>query len=82
MDAAIVDVPRRELPPDNAVDDYELVDVARGDRVGLSQLFSAPAGRSSSTTSCMAWLRPVGATGAWLLTIGPQSCGQDVGESV
>jgi predicted dithiol-disulfide oxidoreductase (DUF899 family) len=33
---------RRELPADTVVDDYELVDVASGDRVRLSQLFSAP----------------------------------------
>jgi predicted dithiol-disulfide oxidoreductase (DUF899 family) len=33
---------RRELPADTVVDDYQLVDVATGDRVRLSQLFSAP----------------------------------------
>jgi predicted dithiol-disulfide oxidoreductase (DUF899 family) len=33
---------RRKLPADTAVDDYQLVDVASGDRVRLSQLFSAP----------------------------------------
>ncbi len=30
------------LPADTVVDDYELVDVASGDRVRLSQLFTAP----------------------------------------
>jgi predicted dithiol-disulfide oxidoreductase (DUF899 family) len=33
---------RRALPADTVVDDYELVDVASGDRVRLSELFSAP----------------------------------------
>jgi predicted dithiol-disulfide oxidoreductase (DUF899 family) len=33
---------RRRLPTDTVVDDYELVDVASGDRVRLSGLFSAP----------------------------------------
>ena len=33
---------RRRLPTDTVVDDYELVDVASGDRVRLSELFSAP----------------------------------------
>ena len=33
---------RRRLPADTVVDDYELVDVASGDRVRLSELFSAP----------------------------------------
>jgi predicted dithiol-disulfide oxidoreductase (DUF899 family) len=33
---------RRKLPADTAVDDYQLVDVASGDRVRLSELFSAP----------------------------------------
>jgi predicted dithiol-disulfide oxidoreductase (DUF899 family) len=33
---------RRKLPADTVVDDYELVDVASGDRVRLSELFSAP----------------------------------------
>jgi predicted dithiol-disulfide oxidoreductase (DUF899 family) len=33
---------RRRLPTDTAVDDYELVEVSTGDRVRLSQLFSAP----------------------------------------
>jgi predicted dithiol-disulfide oxidoreductase (DUF899 family) len=33
---------RRTLPADTVVDDYQLVDVASGDRVRLSQLFSAP----------------------------------------
>ena len=33
---------RRNLPADTVVDDYELVDVASGDRVRLSQLFTAP----------------------------------------
>lgn len=33
---------RRTLPADTVVDDYELLDVATGDRVRLSQLFSAP----------------------------------------
>jgi predicted dithiol-disulfide oxidoreductase (DUF899 family) len=33
---------RRKLPADTIVDDYELVDVASGDRVRLSGLFSAP----------------------------------------
>jgi len=33
---------RRGLPADTVVDDYELVDVAGGDRVRLSGLFSAP----------------------------------------
>jgi predicted dithiol-disulfide oxidoreductase (DUF899 family) len=33
---------RRTLPTDTVVDDYQLVDVASGDRVRLSQLFSAP----------------------------------------
>jgi predicted dithiol-disulfide oxidoreductase (DUF899 family) len=33
---------RRMLPADTRVDDYQLVDVASGDRVRLSQLFSAP----------------------------------------
>jgi predicted dithiol-disulfide oxidoreductase (DUF899 family) len=33
---------RRKLPADTVVDDYQLVDVANGDRVRLSQLFSAP----------------------------------------
>ena len=33
---------RRKLPADTAVDDYQLVDVASGDGVRLSELFSAP----------------------------------------
>ena len=33
---------RRELPANTIVDDYELADVASGDRVRLSELFSAP----------------------------------------
>lgn len=33
---------RRQLPADTVVDDYELVDVASGDRVRLSGLFSGP----------------------------------------
>src|SRR5260370_12498851 len=33
---------RRKLPSDTVIDDYELVDVASGDRVRLSELFSAP----------------------------------------
>ena len=33
---------RRKLPTDTVVDDYELVDVASGDRVRISELFSAP----------------------------------------
>jgi len=33
---------RRKLPTDTIVDDYQLVDVASGDRVRLSELFSAP----------------------------------------
>ncbi|MFI5284170.1 MAG: DUF899 family protein [Candidatus Dormibacterales bacterium] len=33
---------RRELPAETAVDDYELIDVASGDRVLLSSLFTAP----------------------------------------
>jgi predicted dithiol-disulfide oxidoreductase (DUF899 family) len=33
---------RRTLPADTVVDDYDLVDVASGDSVRLSQLFSAP----------------------------------------
>ena len=33
---------RRKLPADTVVDDYELVDVASGGRVRLSELFSAP----------------------------------------
>ena len=33
---------RRKLPADTVVDDYELVDVASGDHVRLSELFSAP----------------------------------------
>jgi predicted dithiol-disulfide oxidoreductase (DUF899 family) len=33
---------RRTLPADTVVDDYELVDVASGERVRLSELFSAP----------------------------------------
>jgi predicted dithiol-disulfide oxidoreductase (DUF899 family) len=33
---------RRNLPADTVVDDYELVDVTSGNRVRLSQLFSAP----------------------------------------
>jgi predicted dithiol-disulfide oxidoreductase (DUF899 family) len=33
---------RRGLPADTVVDDYELTDVATGDRVLLSELFSAP----------------------------------------
>jgi predicted dithiol-disulfide oxidoreductase (DUF899 family) len=33
---------RRKLPADTVVDDYELTDVASGDRVRLSGLFSAP----------------------------------------
>jgi predicted dithiol-disulfide oxidoreductase (DUF899 family) len=33
---------RRTLPADTVVDDYQLVDVASGDRVRLAQLFSAP----------------------------------------
>jgi len=33
---------RRGLPDDTIVDDYELVDVASGNRVRLSQLFTAP----------------------------------------
>jgi predicted dithiol-disulfide oxidoreductase (DUF899 family) len=33
---------RRQLPADTAVDDYQLVDVASGDRLRLSELFTAP----------------------------------------
>jgi predicted dithiol-disulfide oxidoreductase (DUF899 family) len=33
---------RRKLPADTVVDDYPLIDVASGDRVQLSELFSAP----------------------------------------
>lgn len=33
---------RRHLPADTVVDDYEFTDVATGDRVRLSQLFSSP----------------------------------------
>jgi len=33
---------RRQLPADTLVDDYQLVDVASGDPVRLSQLFTAP----------------------------------------
>jgi predicted dithiol-disulfide oxidoreductase (DUF899 family) len=33
---------RRKLPVTNVVDDYRLVDVASGDRVRLSELFTAP----------------------------------------
>jgi predicted dithiol-disulfide oxidoreductase (DUF899 family) len=33
---------RRMLPADTVVDDYQLVEVSSGDRVRLSQLFSAP----------------------------------------
>ena len=33
---------RRTLPADTLVDDYPLIDVASGDRVRLSELFSAP----------------------------------------
>ena len=33
---------RRTLPADTVVDDYQLIDVASGDGVRLSQLFSAP----------------------------------------
>ena len=33
---------RRKLPVDTVVDDYELVDVASGGRVRLSELFTAP----------------------------------------
>jgi predicted dithiol-disulfide oxidoreductase (DUF899 family) len=33
---------RRALPAETVVDDYQLVDVASGDRVRLSELFSAP----------------------------------------
>jgi predicted dithiol-disulfide oxidoreductase (DUF899 family) len=33
---------RRRLPADTVVDDYPLIDVASGDRVQLSELFSAP----------------------------------------
>ncbi|HXL61249.1 MAG TPA: DUF899 family protein, partial [Mycobacterium sp.] len=33
---------RRMLPTDTVVDDYQLVEVSSGDRVRLSQLFSAP----------------------------------------
>jgi len=33
---------RRQLPDDTVVDDYELVDVAGGNRVRLSELISAP----------------------------------------
>jgi len=33
---------RRGLPADTVVDDYELIDVANGDHVRLSELFSAP----------------------------------------
>jgi predicted dithiol-disulfide oxidoreductase (DUF899 family) len=33
---------RRGLPADTVVDDYALIDVASGDRVRLSELFSAP----------------------------------------
>ena len=33
---------RRKLPADTVVDDYELIDVASGDHVRLSELFSAP----------------------------------------
>src|SRR5437870_3967438 len=33
---------RRQLPADTVVDDYELIDVATGDRVRLSSLFESP----------------------------------------
>src|ERR1035441_9766337 len=33
---------RRTLPADTVVDDYQLIDVASGDHVQLSELFSAP----------------------------------------
>jgi predicted dithiol-disulfide oxidoreductase (DUF899 family) len=33
---------RRNLPADTVVDDYALIDVASGDRVRISELFSAP----------------------------------------
>ena len=33
---------RRKLPADTAVDDYQLIDVASGDHVRISELFSAP----------------------------------------
>ena len=33
---------RRRLPMDTVVDDYELIDVASGDRIRLSELFTAP----------------------------------------
>ena len=33
---------RRQLPAETVVDDYELIDVASGDKVRLSELFSAP----------------------------------------
>jgi predicted dithiol-disulfide oxidoreductase (DUF899 family) len=33
---------RRQLPADTVVEDYEFLDVARGDQVRLSELFSAP----------------------------------------
>jgi len=33
---------RRNLPVDTVVDDYQLIDAASGERVRLSQLFSAP----------------------------------------
>jgi predicted dithiol-disulfide oxidoreductase (DUF899 family) len=33
---------RRTLPADTIVDDYQLVDVASGDRVRISELFTAP----------------------------------------
>jgi predicted dithiol-disulfide oxidoreductase (DUF899 family) len=33
---------RRKLPADTAVDDYQLIDVAGGDHVRISELFSAP----------------------------------------
>jgi predicted dithiol-disulfide oxidoreductase (DUF899 family) len=33
---------RRTLPADTVVDDYELIDAASGDRIRLSELFSAP----------------------------------------
>jgi predicted dithiol-disulfide oxidoreductase (DUF899 family) len=33
---------RRRLPNDTIVDDYELIDAESGDRIRLSELFSAP----------------------------------------
>lgn len=52
---------RRRLPADTVVDDYELVDVASGDRVRLSQLFTTPdralvlpGGASLTVSACRA----------------------------